>query len=137
MKKSSIFISAILTTFILTVMAGTISAYRTYSVSAAQQPLAAVQQVTPITATAQPTPAAVSLTPQQGAQLAASYLGRSDLYSVEGGYLYGMYVYKVNFSNGDAAYVSLDGQILRVEPVVSAAVQPSTGSGSTYGDDDD
>lgn len=137
MKKSSIFISAILTTFILTVMAGTISAYRTYSVAAAQQPLAAVQQVTPITATAQPTPAAVSLTPQQGAQLAASYLGRSDLYSVEGGYLYGMFVYKVNFSNGDAAYVSLDGQILRVEPAVSAAVQPSTGSGSTYGDDDD
>jgi hypothetical protein len=137
MKKSSLFISGMLTTFILTVMAGTISAFRAYSASAAQQPLTAVQQVTQPTEIPQPTETAISLTPQQGAQLAASYLGRSDLYSVEGGYLYGVYVYKVIFSNGDAAYVSLDGQILRVEPAVSAAVQPSAGSGSTYGDDDD
>jgi hypothetical protein len=54
MKKSSLFISAILTTFILTVLAGALSAYRTYAGSAAQQHVASVVAVTQRIAPVQP-----------------------------------------------------------------------------------
>jgi hypothetical protein len=140
MKKSSLFISGILTTFILTLLVGAISAYRTYTAAAAVQPVVSLQPISQTiattipTVTAQPTATAQQtattnyLTPQQGAQLAASYLGRSDLYSVEGGYLYGLFVYKVTFSSGDVAFVSQDGQVLRVVPAPSVALQNSSGS---------
>lgn len=135
MKKSSLFISGILTTFILTVMAGTISAYRAYAASASQPTRAGLTSAAQ--PTAQPAPvASTSLSPQEGAQLAASYLGRSDLNRVESGYLYGLYVYKVIFSNGDAAYVSLDGQILRIEPAAPAGTSSTSGA-TIYGGYDD
>jgi hypothetical protein len=75
MKKSSLFISAILTTFMLAVLAGVITAYRAYAGNDNQ---VSVVQPTPVVQ-----PVASTLTPQDAAQVAAQYLGRSDLYSVE------------------------------------------------------
>jgi hypothetical protein len=140
MKKSSLFISAILTTFILTLLVGAISAFRTYTAATSVQPVVSLQPISQTiattlpTVTAQPTATTSYLTPQQGALLAASYLGRSDLYSVEGGYLYGLFVYKVTFSSGDVAFVSQDGQVLRVVPAPSVALQTSSGSQPASGE---
>src|SRR5665648_261165 len=116
MKKSSLFISAILTTFVLVVLSGAVSAYRSFAASNAQVTIPGVQANTQAITQemVQPTATTAWLTPQEGAQLAAMYLGRSDLYSVEPDFLNGVSVYKVTFSSGDLAYVSMDGQIFRV-----------------------
>jgi len=153
MKKSSLFISAILTTFVLVVLSGAVSAYRTFAASETQLPATQVQvqtQVATQEVTAeitqemvQPTATTNWLTPQQGAQLAAMYMGRNDLYSVEPDFMYGQNVYKVMFSSGDLAYVSMDGQIFKVELVTSSAVQVASQSSSSqpatheHEDDDD
>jgi hypothetical protein len=116
MKKSSLFISTILTTFIVAVLAGTASAYRAFEANTAQ-----AQQPTPV-AVATP----VQLTPEQAAQLAANYWGRSDLYSVESSVLNGASAYKVTFSSGDIVYVSPDGQIMAAIAAPVAVPQNNT-----------
>ena len=116
MKKSSLFISTILTAFILAVMAGTVTAYRAVNTNVAQ-----VQQPAPV---AQAAP--VVLSPEQAAQLAALYWGRSDLYSVESAVLKGLDTYKVTFSSGDIVYVSPDGQIVAAIAAPVAVPQNNT-----------
>lgn len=151
MKKSSLFISAILTTFVLVVLAGAVSGYRAYASSETQLPTGQGQvntqapveevKVDSIQEAAQVTTTSTWLTPQEAAQLAAMYLGRNDLYSVEPSFMYGQDVYKVMFSSGDLVYVSMDGQIFKVEMVSSSAAQNTSeayGSQSvTYEHEDD
>jgi len=119
MKKSSLFISTILTVFVLAVMAGTVTAYR--SLAANTVNTVPTQQPTPV---AQTTP--VPLTPEQAAQVAAQYWGRSDLYSVESSVLKGVNAYKVTFSSGDVVYVSPDGQIVAAIAAPVAVPQNNT-----------
>jgi len=75
-------------------------------------------------------PAQVS--PQEAAQIAAKYLGRSDLYSVETTSSNGATVYKVTFSSGDIVLVGLDGQVISVQraPKVSSSNQSQSSSSS-------
>jgi hypothetical protein len=117
MKKSSLFISAVLTTFILAALAGVFTAYRSLSGNI-QVPVA---QPAPVVATA---PAAI--TAQEASQIAAQFLGRNDLYAVEAASLNGTNVYMVTFSSGDVVYVSLQGQVL------STIVAPSFNLSSTF-----
>ena len=74
-------------------------------------------------------PAQVS--PQEAAQIAAKYMGRSDLYSVETSSSNGTTVYKVTFSSGDIVLVGLDGQVISVQsaPKVSSSSQSRSSSG--------
>lgn len=74
-------------------------------------------------------PAQVS--PQEAAQIAAKYMGRSDLYSVETSSSNGTTVYKVTFSSGDIVLVGLDGQVISVQsaPKVSSSSQSQSSSG--------
>jgi hypothetical protein len=78
----------------------------------------------------QPTPLPVGITPQQAAQVAGSYIHRTDAYSVESVSTNGATAYKVTFSSGDVVYVSTAGQVISVNyaPRASASVparQPS------------
>jgi hypothetical protein len=118
MKKSSLFISTILTAFVLAVMAGTVTAYRTFTAEPSQ-----VQQVAPVV---QPTDSLIS--PEQAAQLAAQYWGRNDLYSVESTILKGVDTYKVTFSSGDVVYVSTTGQVVGVFAAPQAVAQSNNAS---------
>ena len=120
MKKSSLFISSVLTAFVLAVLAGAITAYRTFAGSSSQ---AGVQQPAPLV---QPT--ASALTPQEAAQVAADYMGRSDLYSVESAVLNGLAAFKVTFSSGDVVYVSPDGQVVSVVAAPPVVIQNSAPS---------
>jgi uncharacterized membrane protein len=72
--------------------------------------------------------AAPMISPQQAAQIAAQYMGHSDLYSVEGAPYNGAQVYKVTFSSGDVVIVDTTGQIVAVQPGPS---QSAFNSGST------
>ena len=83
-----------------------------------QAQLNAIQSAPPTptapTATA-PAPAPTTVTPQEAAQIAARYLNRTDLYSVESSQYNGASAYLVTFSSGDIVYVGTDGQVLAVQ----------------------
>jgi hypothetical protein len=128
MRKSTLFISATSTAFILAVLFGVVSAYRNITGVGIQPTQVAVVQPalpTPIPAATeiampvQPT----NITPQQAADIASKIMGRTDLYSVELTQLEGIDAYLVTFSSGDLVYVGLDGQILAIAKLPVTVVQ--------------
>jgi len=131
MRKSTLFISAALTSFMLVVLFGVVSAYKSISSSTQQaavlaQPTAAMVQVVnaPITAPV------VSVTPEEAAAIASKVIGRTDLYSVEGIQFEGVDAYLVTFSSGDIVYISMDGQVLSISKIaVTVISQPNNGGG--------
>jgi uncharacterized membrane protein YkoI len=70
--------------------------------------------------------APATIGPDQAAFVAATYMGRADIYRVDLVSLGGHDVYRVKFSNGDAIFVDVYGQILQVRLA-------STGSPSASG----
>lgn len=74
---------------------------------------------------------APQVSPQDAAQIAAQYMGRSDLYSVEGTTYNGADVYKVTFSSGDVVFVSSTGQVLAVLAAPSQNASNNSGSSSS------
>jgi hypothetical protein len=131
MRKSTIFISAVLTTFALVMLYGVVSAYQSYAKLPEATPLP-TQTAIPDTPEPDPTiePAATQafITPEQAAQLAAQVAGNPNLLSAESWTLNGTNVYKITFTNNDIVYIGLEGQVLGVQiaPVVvnvSAPIQ--------------
>lgn len=126
MRKSTLFLSAVLTAFVLAVLVGVVSAYRdAVTSSLVQQPAVADVQNVSVVPQAQaviPTATAAMLTPEQAANLAAQVLGRTDLFSVEVADFGGTQSYLVTFSSGDLVYVSPAGQILSVSKIVPTVV---------------
>jgi len=68
------------------------------------------------------------ITPQDAAQIAAQFLGRSDLYSVESDFLNGTSAYKVTFSSGDVVYVNPQGHVISVVAAPPAILQNNVSS---------
>lgn len=140
MRKSTLFISAALTTFMLVMLFGVVSAYQAMTKTnpvtvstevpvARQQPVSDVDNAPVLAPTAQSAP----VTPEQAAQLAAQVIGRTDLYSVETSKLNGADAYLVTFSSGDLVYVSLTGQILSITKLPVVTVSSGGGSGRRAG----
>ena len=138
MRKSTLFISAVLTTFILAILVGVVSAYRGSLDTAQASPPPATEVAVVSTDTPQPTPVVSTiLTPEQAAALAAQVLGRTDLLSVETTIYNGASAYLIKFISGDQVYVSPEGLILSVIPapvvVVAPVVPATTNSGGHHG----
>jgi hypothetical protein len=137
MRKSTLFISVVLTTFMLAVLYGVVSAYQSVIKSnelAAAQADSSVQNVSQQMAVppTQEIPTQVpNLAPEAAAALASETLGRTDLYSVELSQFEGVDAYLVTFSSGDIVYVGLDGQILSISklPVTTVVAQTRGGGG--------
>jgi uncharacterized membrane protein YgcG len=123
-RKSSVFLSVALTAFVVSILAGIIYAYNGLTFT---EPFSSTQVATQDQATIQVPPTAsstqsiVSVSPQDAAAIAAKFLKRTDLYSVQLATINGLQLYKVAFVSGDAVYVSLDGQVVLSVP----APQPS------------
>ena len=126
MRKSTLFISAVLTTFALVMLYGVVSAYQSMS----KLPEVTAQPTDTATAEPDPTLAPTAtqtvLTPEQAAQVAAQVVGNTNLLSAESSTLNGTNAYKITFTNNDVVYVGLNGQILGVQvaPVVVNVVAP-------------
>lgn len=134
MGKMVVVISGAITAFILALTAGAIYAYRSVSTSSPNAVGAANDQqsidqaaATIQPAVAQPPTAVPEISPQDAASIAGKFMNRTDLYSVEIGSVQGAPAYKVTFSSGDVAFVSLQGQMLSFQPV------PRPGSVTTVG----
>jgi len=149
MRKSTIFISTVLTTFALVVLYGIVSAYQNIS-NVPQVSALSVDPPTP-EPTMEPTielaAAPTSITPEQAAQKATQVVGNTNLLSAESSNINGVNAYKITFTNNDVVYVGLDGQILGVQiaPVVVNVAPPvpakhnnntSTSNGGGEGHDD-
>lgn len=81
------------------------------------------------------------ITAEQAAQIAAGYMGRTDVYQVELVPLYDQMVFRVKFSNSDTVFVDQYGQILLVRLAPSGGDDGNSGSeeheeGDHEGDDD-
>lgn len=125
MRKSTIFISAALTTFALVMLYGVVSAYRnisnvTQAAALTSNTATAAPTEAPADPTVEPSATASVVTPEQAAQMAAQVVGNGNLLSAESSNLNGVNAYKITFTNNDVVYVGLDGQILAVQvaPVV-------------------
>jgi len=138
MRKSTLFISAALTTFMLAVMFGVASAYQKIvqtgvaTEATQQQTQSQAQPVnTMITGTSSTVSGAMTI--EQAADLASNVIGRTDLYAAENAKLNGVDAYMVTFSSGDLVYVGLDGNILSISklPVTYIAGGQSTWVGSS------
>ncbi len=166
MRKSTMFVSAVLTTFMLAVMFRVASAYQKI-IQAGSVPTESAQQAQPadmmIAAPDTETIAATAtMTLEEAATLASSVIGRTDLYAAENTQLDGTDVYLVTFSSGDLVYVSLTGKIVSIsklpvkyvlgQPVIQSSGGGGGGGGSSnntpssnndedddddHGDDDD
>lgn len=147
MRKSTLFISAMLTAFLVAILFGVVSAYQqmTQTAEAAPQVAAAQPMAAVFPPTVTPTPAPmVVVSPEQATTIATEFLGSTDVYSVEVVDYEGASAFLVTFSSGDLVYVSSNGAVLansKVQPVVVVASgggggggnQPSNVDGNTGG----
>lgn len=140
MRKSTLFISAALTTFMLAVMFGVASAYqKIVQIGAATQATQqqTQQQAQPANTMTSGTSSTVdsAMTIEQAADLASNVIGRTDLYAAENSQLNGVDAYLVTFSSGDLVYVGLDGKILSISklPVNYVTQITSSGGGGNNG----
>ncbi|MBI5823985.1 MAG: PepSY domain-containing protein [Chloroflexi bacterium] len=157
MRKSTLFISAMLTMFLMATLFGVVSAYQqivrnkeAQAAKAASEPV--VVDVVP-TATLPPIAQVVVISPEQATTLAMDFIGDTNVYSVESVSYEGALAYLVTFSSGDLVYVSPTGEILanaKLEPVVVVAASgggnggnggqsgnPGRNSGGSDDDDDE
>jgi hypothetical protein len=132
MRKSTIFLSAVLATFALVMLYGVVSAYRNISnVTEAAALTSNTATAAPTEEIAEPTiesaATATVVTPEQAAQMAAQVVGNGNLLSAESAGINGVNAYKITFTNNDVVYVGLDGQILAVQiaPVVVNVQAPA------------
>jgi len=116
MRKSTIFISSVLTTFALVMLYGVVKAYQNNmalkEAEAAVQPSETVNALVP---TDVPTPTPTILTLEDAAQLAAQVVGHDNLLSAETSNFNGVDAYLIKFTNNDVVYVDLNGQMLSVQ----------------------
>ena len=155
MRKSTLFISALLTVFLMAILFGVASAYQqvvNVKGKAAATPQVAAQQVQ---ADFAPVPTATEIvvplvvTPEQATTVAVDFLGDSNVYSVEVVDYEGAATYLVTFSSGDLVYVSSMGMVVantKIQPMVVVASsggngggggQDNNNGGSSGGDDHD
>ncbi|MBE0669038.1 MAG: hypothetical protein IH588_00490, partial [Anaerolineales bacterium] len=128
MRKSTLFISAMLTIFLMATMFGAASAYKQIvknndaatTKSESGPMIANVQPTATVVPTAQP----LVISPEQATTVAIDFLGDTNVYSVESVIYENASAYLVTFSSGNLVYVSPSGEIITnttVQPVYVAA----------------
>lgn len=137
MRKSTLFVSAMLTVFLMATMFGVVSAYQQVvrnndilstqsSPKALSQPMNFVLAPVPATETVLPEPMVV--TAEEATTIAVDFLGDPNVYSVEVVDYQGVPTYLVTFSSGDLVYVSSTGVVVANEKLQPVYVASNTGS---------
>ncbi len=142
MRRNVAMVSAAVTTFTLVVLISVVYAYSGTAASAsslvpASNPAVKTiqvqdpQSVQPTAGSTTPGLAAPAISAQSAASIAAQFVHRTDLFSAEMSTYNGAPAFKILFSNGEAVFVSLGGQVLGVVP--AATYVPSAPSGGGGG----
>ncbi len=139
MRKSTLFISALLTVFLMATLFGVASAYQqVVKANGAIADQASQKELSqPVSANFAPVPteaAVLLVTPEQATTIAVDFLGDPSVFSVEVVDYEGAATYLVTFSSGDLVYVSSTGLVVantKIQPVVVAA--SGSGNGGNNG----
>lgn len=136
MRKSTLFVSAMLTVFLMATIFGVVSAYQQVvknSSGSSGQP-----KSEPVKVEAMPAPTEIVqtaphvVTAEEATTIAMDFLGDSNVYSVEVVDYQDAPTYLVTFSSGDLVYVSSMGSVVtntKLEPVVVVASNGGNGGG--------
>jgi hypothetical protein len=122
--KSALFISATLTAFVLAILIGVISAFNTAKTSEVAAAASPTQEAAATDVPAQPDPRATQpaqVGPEQAASIAAQFMNKTDVYSVESTSINSINAFKVIFSSGEVVFVGLDGKIIsttKLQPTI-------------------
>lgn len=138
MRKSTLFVSAMLTVFLMATMFGVVSAYQQVvkkgNLSSNQKPVQEASQVMnsnfPTAPVATESAAPMVVSPEEATTIAVEFLGDSNVYSVEVVDYEGAPTYLVTFSSGDLVYVNSTGVVVantKLEPVIVVASNNSNG----------
>lgn len=141
MRKSTLFISAMLTVFLMATMFGVVSAYqqivKSNELTSAQSSQKTISQPVSVVLTV---PTATEVTPrvvtaEEATTIAVNFLNDPMVFSVEVVDYQGAPTYLVTFSSGALVYVSSDGVVVantQMQPVVvTAANTTNRGSGQS------
>jgi hypothetical protein len=132
MRKSTLFVSAMLTVFLMATMFGVVSAYqqvvKNNDMTSTQQTQKALAQPIKVEFAPVPTeavlPAPTVVTAEEATTIAVEFLGDPNVFSVEVVDYQGAPAYLVTFSSGDLVYVSSTGVVIaneKLQPVYVAA----------------
>lgn len=139
MRKSTLFVSTVLTIFMMATIFGVASAYQQV---VRNQNAAIAAVVTPPTSVVQPVnvqPAPILptqpmvVTPEQATIIATTFLNDTNVYSVETVDYQGVVAYLITFSSGNLVYVSTTGEILAVSKIPPVVVVRKAGGGNGDG----
>ncbi len=137
MRKSTLFISTVLTIFMMATIFGVASAYQQIVRNQSAAAQVSVAQVAPVVQPANVEPVSVPtlavVTPQQATTIASTFLNDTGVYSVETVDYQGIVAYLVTFSSGNLVYVSTTGEILAVSKIAPIVVVRNTGGNSGGG----
>jgi uncharacterized membrane protein YgcG len=137
MRKSTLFVSAMLTVFLMATVFGVVSAYqqvvKNNTAATAQK---ANSQPVQVDFAPVPTEAVITtplvVTAEEATTIAVDFLGDPNVFSVEVVDYQGAPTYLVTFSSGDLVYVSSTGMVVantKMQPVVVAASSGGNGGG--------
>lgn len=141
MRKSTLFVSALLTVFLMATMFGVVSAYqqvvKSNNIASAQPtPQKVLSQAVSINLAPVPTetalPAPKIVTAEEATTIAVEFLGDPSVFSVEVVDYQGIPTYLVTFSSGDLVYVSSTGVVVaneKLQPVYVASSNNNSGGG--------
>lgn len=135
MRKSTLFISTVLTIFMMATIFGVASAYQQIVRNQSAAAQVSAVQVAPVAqiAPAQPVasvPTLTIVTPEQATTIASTFLNDTSVYSVETVDYQGVVAYLITFSSGNLVYVSTTGEILAVSRIPPVVVARNTGGNS-------
>src|SRR5512138_605238 len=134
MRRGVTLIAAGITAFVLVISVSVVYAYRAMALSRVHEPgVAAVKAPTSRQAGIDSETAAPTLSARDVAVIASTLLQRDDAYSIELADWNGQEAYKVTFSSGDVAYMTLDGNLLAFVPASSYVAYSGGGGGGGGG----
>ena len=134
MRKSTLFVSAMLTVFLMATMFGVVSAYQQVVKNNNQAaPQKALSQPLNVVFAPVPTEAVITtplvVTAEEATTIAIDFLGDPNVYSVEVVDYQGVPTYLVTFSSGDLVYVSSTGVVVANEKLQPVYVASNSGNG--------
>ena len=136
MRKSTLFISTVLTMFMMATLFGVVSAYQQIvknQTEAAQAPMA---QIAPVMQEVNVQPVSMEtavVSPEQATIIASTFLNDTGVYSVETVDYEGVVAYLITFSSGKLVYVSTTGDILAITEIPPVVVASNNRGGNSGG----
>ncbi len=136
MRRSTLFISTVLTMFMMATLFGVVSAYQQIVKNQTEAAQAPMVQAAPVMQEVSVQPVSMEsavVSPEQATIIASTFLNDTSVYSVETVDYEGVVAYLITFSSGKLVYVSTSGDILAITEIPPVIVASNTRGGNSGG----